>query len=117
VVTTPAPDVLRVSVMIFNLSVSAPYTVTQGMGNVRTVDAGSAEVLITARDSESGQVLGRGLDAGIAGQHDQMMPRFSGTNQQDFSRLFDGWADASIKGLDQLKALSPVDATAQSAAK
>jgi hypothetical protein len=114
VVTEPGPDVLRVGVTVFNLFITAPSSVTMsGPGNVRTVDAGVASILITVRDSESGQVLGRGLDAGIAGQFDSGMPRSPVSNQNDFSQLFDQWASISVKGLATLKEMSPVDANAE----
>ena len=116
VVTEPGPDVLRLSTAVFNLYISAPHTVTMSAAaNVRTVDAGQAAVLIQARDSETGQVLGRALDVRNAGTTDNFLPRSSVGNRADFGMLFNRWADISIKGLDQLKAMSPVDAAGQPA--
>jgi Protein of unknown function (DUF3313) len=113
IVTEPGPDVLRVSIAIFNLSISAPNTVTSGQSSVRTVDAGSASILIEARDSESGQVLGRAMDAQLAGINNQFMARSITTNQADFGRMGERWADYAVKGLGELKAASPVDQSAQ----
>jgi hypothetical protein len=113
VVTQPGPDVLRVRTIVFNLAISAPYTVTQSQGSVRSVDAGQASLLVEARDSESGAVLGSILDARRAGENKAYMPRSKVSNKADFGRLFNDWADASIRGLAQLKALSPVDANAR----
>ena len=110
IVTEPGPDVLRVTMLIFNLSITAPYTVTSGIQTVRTVDAGSAAIILEVRDSDSGQVLGRALNQGIAGRNDEASPRSETGNRFDFSQLFDKWADFSVKGLAALKAASPVDA-------
>ena len=116
VVTEPGPDVLRLSTAVFNLFITAPRSVTMSPGvNVRTVDAGSASVLIQVRDSETGQVLGRALDVRTAGATDNYLPRTPSGNQADFGILFDRWADISVKGLEKLKAMSPVDPTGQPA--
>ncbi len=116
VVAQPGPDVLRLSTAVFNLSISAPSSVTMSPGaSVRTVDAGQASVLIEARDSESGQVLGRALDVRTAGVTDNYMARTPSGNYADFHALFDRWANTSIKGLAQLKAVSPVDETGKPA--
>ncbi len=117
VVTEPAPDVLRLSTAVFNLSISAPSSVTMSAGaSVRTVDAGQASVLIEARDSESGQVLGRALDVRTAGVADNYMARTPSGNYADFKSLFDRWAQTSVKGLAELKAISPVDEAGKPAA-
>jgi hypothetical protein len=113
VVTQPGPDVLKIRTIVFNLAISAPYTVTRSQGSIRSVDAGQASLLVEARDSESGAVLGSVLDARRAGENKAYMPRSTVSNKADFGSLFNAWADASVKGLAQLKALSPVDANAR----
>jgi len=113
VVTTPGPDVLRVGITVLNLSVSAPFTVTDGTSNIRSLDAGRAEILIQVRDSETGAVLGKAVDANYAGTTDQGVPRSEASNQYDFTRLFDRWANLSVQGLGKLKDLSPVDDNGQ----
>lgn len=110
VVTQPGPDVLRLSTSVYNLFITEPYTVTQSGGSsVRTVDAGQASVLIEARDSESGQVIGRAIDVRNVGTRDAYIPRSTVSNRFDFEMLFDRWANISTKGLETLKTLSPVD--------
>ena len=107
---------LRLSTAVFNLFITAPRSVTMSPGaNVRTVDAGSASVLIQVRDSETGQVMGRALDVQTAGTTDNYLPRTPSGNQADFSILFDRWASISVKGLEKLKAASPIDAAGRPA--
>jgi hypothetical protein len=110
VVTTPGPDVLRVRTGVMNLSVTAPDT---RPGNSRTFsrDAGEATLILEARDSESGAVIGRAVDRRLAGDTSRLM-RNSVTNRSDFSLLFAGWAKAGVDGLAELKALSPVNVSA-----
>ena len=110
VVATPGPDVLRVRTGVMNLSVTAPDT---RPGNSRTFsrDAGEATLILEARDSESGAVMGRAVDRRLAGDTSRLM-RNSVTNRTDFDRLFTDWAKASVNGLAELKALSPVDVSA-----
>ena len=107
VVTTPGPDVLRVRTGVMNLSVTAPDT-RPGSSRTFSRDAGEATLILEARDSESGAVMGRAVDRRLAGDTSRLM-RNSVTNRSDFSRLFAGWAKASVDGLAELKALSPVN--------
>jgi hypothetical protein len=112
VVTTPGPDVLRLRTGVMNLSVTAPDV---RPGNSRTLsrDAGEATLILEARDSETGAVMGRAVDRRFAGDNvSSRMMRNSVTNRSDFSRLFADWAKASVDGLTELKALSPVDVSA-----
>jgi hypothetical protein len=107
VVTAPGPDVLRVRTGVMNLSVTAPDT-RPGSSRTFSRDAGEATLILEARDSESGAVMGRAVDRRLAGDTSRLI-RNSVTNRSDFSLLFAGWAKASVDGLAELKALSPVD--------
>ena len=106
VVTTPGPDVLRVRTGVMNLSVTAPDTRPGNSHASR--DAGEATLILEARNSESGAVMGRAVDRRLAGDTSRLI-RNSVTNRSDFSLLFAGWAKASVEGLAELKALSPVN--------
>jgi len=108
VVTTPGPDVLRVRTGVMNLSVTAPDTRPAGRSRSFADEAGDATLILEARDSESGALLGRAVDRRLAGDTSRLM-RNSATNRSDFSLLFAGWAKQSVAGLAELKALSPVD--------
>ncbi|MCM2312320.1 MAG: DUF3313 domain-containing protein [Steroidobacteraceae bacterium] len=108
IVTTPAADVLRVSTAVINLYINAPDTMSAGRSYTFTAEAGEATLVIEVRDSLSGALMGRVLDRretqGGAGM--QMATRV--TNQAEFRALFRQWAGTAVKGLDELKAHSPV---------
>ena len=109
VVTEPGPDVLRLSTAVVNLYVNAPDTMSAGRSRTYTTDAGEATLVIEARDSMTRALLGRVLDrreTRSAGGSVQMAS--SVTNMSDFRALFKQWAAISTKGLEELKALSPV---------
>jgi len=108
VVTVPGPDVLRVRTAVINLSVNAPDKMAAGRSRSYAREAGEATLVLEARDSESGALIGRALDRRLAGDT-SMMVRNSITNRNDFSRLFKNWAEESVAGLAELKALSPLD--------
>jgi hypothetical protein len=108
VVTTPGPDVLRVRAGVMNLSVTAPDT-RPGSSRTFSRDAGEATLILEARDSETGAVMGRAVDRRFAGDDISRLMRNSVTNRSDFSRLFAVWAKASVDGLAELKALSPIN--------
>ena len=103
----PGPHVLRLAVYVLDLNVAAP-DVSVGMTNTYTMDAGSATFAIEARDSMTGQLLGRAVDPKIAGD-DVASIRTRGTNEADFEALFKRWATISANGLNTLRSSSPVD--------
>jgi hypothetical protein len=107
VVTAPAPDVLRVRTALVDITVSAP-DVDSPM-NVRTYtrDAGGATLVIEARDSMTGALMGRAVDSRTVDDF-TMEWRNRVTNRSDFARQIESWAENSVKGLDELKALSPI---------
>ena len=63
-------------------------------------------LVVEARDSVTGALLGRVLDRQIAGDS---MPylRNSVSNRADFSRMFDIWAKSSVDGLKMLQMRNP----------
>ncbi|MGK6356783.1 DUF3313 family protein [Sphingomonas sp. DT-207] len=107
VVTQPGPDVLRIRTAVLNLDIEAPDTAV-GITRSYTHEAGSAMLVVEARDSVSGAVLGRAVDAQ---ETDDFGPyiRNRATNAGEFEQLFSRWAKESTDGLAELKALSPVD--------
>lgn len=107
VVTEPGPDVLRVRTAVANLYLSAPDIPTAGRSRTYSRDAGSAVVVIEARDSTSGALLGRAMDGRTIGDTRPYV-RNSVTNRSDFEGLFRSWAKISIDGLAELKAMSPI---------
>jgi hypothetical protein len=111
VVDSPGPDVLRVRTGVVNLDIAAPDVMTAGRSKTFSQDAGEATLVLEARDSQSGALLGRALDRRAAGDSRPYL-RNSVTNVADFQRLFDIWAKASVQGLAKLKAMSPISAAA-----
>jgi Protein of unknown function (DUF3313) len=108
-VAEPGEDVLRVSMALVNLDVQAPDTMSAGRSRTYSREAGHATLILQAKDSLSGQLLGRAVDAQWAGETGGVL-RNRAMNIADFEELFAQWAKRSTQGLDELKALSPVDA-------
>lgn len=106
IVTGPGPDVLRVSTAVVNVTVSAPDPINS-FGLSFSAEAGQATLVLEVRDSLTNQLLGRAIDAELAG--DMPGVRTSVGNWGDFEDLFRQWAKATVQGINELKTLSPVD--------
>ena len=75
VVTEPGPDVLRLRTGVVNISVSAPEVNMAGRSRSFSQEAGYATLIVEARDSVSGALLGRAVDgkvAGFSGAHEAL---------------------------------------------
>jgi hypothetical protein len=108
VVGAAGPDVLRIRTAIINLSVNAPDRMTAGRSRSFAGEAGYATLVIEARDSMTGALLGRAVDPRVAGDNTVAMMRNSVTNRGDFRMLGLQWAKAGVNGLNELKRLSPI---------
>lgn len=108
VVSEPGPDVLRLSLAIVDLTVNAPDRNLPGRSSTYAMDAGEATFAIEARDSITGQLLGRAIDRREAGEGPGYRRTYT-SNVADFEALFDTWARNAARGLTELKAMSPVD--------
>lgn len=108
VVDTPGPDVLRVRTGVLDLYVTAPDTMSADRVRSYSQDAGEATVVIEARDSVTGALLGRAVDKRTVGDMRGMRDRVS--NRADFENTFRAWAKSSVEGLAELKARSPIAA-------
>ena len=106
VVTAPAPGVLRLSTAVVNLYINAPDTGSAGRTLTYTADAGEATLVLEARDSTTGALLGRAIDRRQT--RDMGRVASSVANLSDFRALFRRWADICVNGLADLKAASPV---------
>jgi hypothetical protein len=111
VVTTPGPDVLRLSPAIANLYINAPDTMEAGRVRTYTAEAGEATLILEVRDSQTNALLGRVVDRRETRSSVAVQPANSVTNQADFRALFSQWASIAGKGMEELKALSPVPDT------
>ena len=107
VVTSPGPDVLRVRTGVLNISVNAPDRPSAGRSYSFAPEAGSATLFVEARDSESGALLGRAVDNRVVGDYTSNW-RTTASNRGDFRDVVETWAQASVRGLAELKALSPI---------
>jgi hypothetical protein len=108
IVTQPAENALKVTVGVVNIAVSAPE-LNSAASRTFSEQAGYGTLVIEVRDSISGELLGRAVDHGTAGDHFVMM-RNSVSNWADFEQLFDDWAAISAKGFRKLVASSPTGA-------
>jgi hypothetical protein len=104
VVTAPGNDVIRVRTAVVNLSVTAPDKMTAGRSTTYAGEAGTATLVVEARDSVSGALLARVIDPQTAGDSGFMMSRSSVMNRGDFRELAQRWAKSTVSGLQQLKA-------------
>lgn len=109
IVTEPGPDVLRLAPNIIDLYITAPDTMSAGRSRTYTMEAGEATLALEARDSASGELLGRALDRERAGDSSMRLSWTTDvTNTADFERLYRRWAAQSVKGLQKLKDQSPL---------
>ncbi len=104
IVTAPAENALKVTVGVANVDVSAPE-MNSARSRTFSEQAGYGTLIIEVRDSVSGELLGRAVDHGTAGDHFVMM-RNTVNNWADFEQLFDDWAAISAKGFRKLVASS-----------
>lgn len=107
VVDAPGPDVLRVKTGIVNIAVNAPDRPSAGRSLSFAREAGRATLFVEARDSMTGALLGRAVDQRIVGDNMAAL-RSSVSNRGDFRYQVQNWADISVRGMTELKALSPI---------
>jgi hypothetical protein len=108
VVTTPGPDTLRLATGVINLYLNAPDPMQAGRSTSYTANAGEATLVLEARDSSTGALLGRVVDRRETQDSHGLQVTTRVTNLADFRTLFERWATISVKGLNELKELSPV---------
>jgi len=108
IVKEPAADVLRISTAVVNLYVNAPDTMSAGRSYSFTTEAGEATLILEVRDSLTNALMGRVLDRRETQGSAGMQMSSSVTNQAEFRALFRQWANTAVKGIDELKAHSPV---------
>ncbi len=107
VVSEPGPDVLRIKTGIVNITVNAPDMPSAGRSHSFAPEAGQATFFVEARDSLTGALLGRAVDQRYAGDVGGNW-RTSVSNRGDFRDLVENWARDGVRGITELKALSPI---------
>jgi len=108
VVSAPGPDVLLVRTGILNIEVDAPDVRTSARSRTFAPEAGRATFFVEVRDSMTGALLGRAADGRTVGDNMVAM-RSRVSNRADFRQEVKRWADLSVRGMDELKALSPIN--------
>jgi hypothetical protein len=108
IVKEPGPDVLRISTAVVNLYINAPDTMSAGRSYSFTAEAGEATLIVEVRDSMTNALMGRVLDRRETQGGAGMQVATRATNQSEFRALFRQWANTATKGLEDLKAHSPV---------
>lgn len=111
VVTAPGEGVLVISPKVVDLYLNAVDKPTTGISRTYVVQAGEATLHLEARDSRSGEILGRISDRRETMRTPTAEMVTSGSNAAAFGQLFATWAVIAAKGLDELKANSPMPAT------
>lgn len=114
VVTTPGPDVLRLRTGVLNITVSAPEQDTASRSRQFSEDAGTATLVVEARDSLSGAILGRAVDARTIDNNSSLQWRTRTSNRADFRRTFRQWAELSVQATNRLRSTAPPAATTPS---
>jgi hypothetical protein len=108
VVQTPGPDVMQVKTGLLNVRVTAPDTRSAGRTHSFANEAGSATFFVEVRDSMSGALLGRAVDQRLVGDNMSTW-RTRVSNRSDFRQEVERWAEISVRGIAELKALSPIN--------
>lgn len=107
VVSAPGPDVMRVKTGVVNITMTAPEAVAAGRTQSYAAEAGQATFYVEVRDSLTGALLGRAVDHTLVG-NDLNTARTADTNRADFRKEVQRWAETSVRGVSELKALSPI---------
>jgi hypothetical protein len=92
VVTAAGPDVLRVKLSIINLIVTAPDTMSAGMGRTYVASPGQATLFAEFYDSQTGAILARVLDQQAAENGPGFAMSNSVTNRFAAQEVTDQWA-------------------------
>lgn len=110
IVSEAGPGVLRLSPGVANLYVNAPDPNRDSMARTYVMEAGEGTLVLEARDSLTNALLGRVLDRRETANSGRMQFTNQSSNIADFRALVKVWANTSAKGLEELKAQSPVPA-------
>lgn len=107
--TGPGPDVLRITPRLREVFLNAP----ESAGEVAPMRqyarrVGEATIVLEARDSELGVLLGRAIDRRWTTDRDRLELVNETINRSEFGRLFDRWARRAAEGLQGLQAASAV---------
>ena len=100
-VSEAGPGVLRLSPRVADLFVNAPDTYSPGIQvGITHDDAGTATMVLEARDAVSGALLGRVVDHGTASQVRRFSQATTVSNDFWFEAVFRQWAQNCAKELE-----------------
>jgi hypothetical protein len=96
------PDTLRVSAAIVDLYITAPDAMAPGRTRTYTANAGRMTLVAELRDSTTGEILARAVDARSGRNTGTLEIANRVTNTADARRAIRVWATALREGLDQM---------------
>jgi hypothetical protein len=101
-VETTGPDTLRVTAAIVDLYINAPDTMSAGRSRTYTANAGRMTLVAELRDSMTGELLARAVDARSARTSGTWQVTNRVTNTADARRAMGIWARALREALDEM---------------
>jgi hypothetical protein len=96
------PETLRVTAAIVDLYISAPDNMSAGRSRTYTANSGRMTLVAELRDSVTGEILARAVDARSARTTGSLDITNRVTNTADARRIVRIWARALRQGLDEL---------------
>lgn len=101
-VDAPGPDTLRVTAAIVDLYITAPETTSAGRSRTYTMNSGRMTLVAELRDSTTGEILARAVDARSARSSATWTVANRVTNTTEARRAMVIWARALRDSLDNL---------------
>jgi hypothetical protein len=101
-VDVAGPDTLRVSAAIVDLYITSPDTMSAGRSRTYTANAGRMTLVAELRDSMTGELLARAVDARSARSTGTWNITNRVTNTADARRAMGIWATALRQALDEM---------------
>ena len=105
VVTTPGPDVLRLSTAIANLYINAPDTMSPGRSRSYVLSAGEMTLALELRDSVTGTLLAEARDRKRGPENATLTLSNNVVNRQEAERALRSWAGQLKKALDSARSV------------
>jgi hypothetical protein len=101
-VDVAGPDTLRVTAAIVDLYINAPDTMSPGRSRTYTANTGRMTLVAELRDSMTGELLARAVDARSGRSSGIMQVTNRVTNTADARRAMGVWATALRQALDEM---------------
>jgi hypothetical protein len=101
-VDTAGPDTLRVTAAIVDLYITAPDTMPAGRSRTYTANTGRMTIVAELRDSTTGELLARAVDARSGRTSGTWTVTNRVTNTADARRAIQVWATALRRALDDM---------------